>query len=73
MMISISRFVRRLASLRKNEDGTQLVETAIWLGVITAAAIGAIVAMRDPISSTLQGVAEAVNSNMGTTTTTTGG
>ncbi len=42
MKLSIARLFARL---RKNEDGTQLVETAIWLGIISAVVVGAVVTM----------------------------
>lgn len=60
----MSKFFSPIAQLfsraQKDEKGTQLVETAIWIGVITGAALAAVIAMQTPVSSVLQRVGEAV-------------
>jgi len=33
---------RFVSAIRKNEKGTQLVETAVWIGIISAAVVGTI-------------------------------
>jgi Flp pilus assembly pilin Flp len=55
-----SLIVRMFSRLRKNEDGTQLVETAIWLGIISAVTIGAIVAMAPVVEDVFDRVSDAM-------------
>ena len=39
-----------MTRFKKDEDGTQLVETAIWIGMISAAAVGAIAVLGPYVS-----------------------
>ena len=57
MKLSIAR---QFARLRKNEDGTQLVETAIWLGIISTITVGAITAMGPLIQGVYERIRDAI-------------
>ncbi|WP_448187744.1 hypothetical protein [Azospirillum sp. sgz301742] len=56
----ISPIARLFSRVQKDENGTQLVETAIWIGVISAAALTAVISMQGPVSTVLTRVGTAV-------------
>lgn len=57
----ISNISGLFARLAKDEDGTQLVETAIWLGIISAATVISITAMAPFIEGIYANVLDAIN------------
>lgn len=60
----MSKFISPISHLfsrvREDEKGTQLVETAIWLGIITAGAVAAVVAIAPQVTAALTRVQTAL-------------
>jgi Flp pilus assembly pilin Flp len=56
----ISPISRLFSRVQKDEKGTQLVETAIWLGIISAGAVAAVVAIAPQVTTALTRVQTAL-------------
>lgn len=57
VLSSISSFFSRV---RKDEKGTQLVETAVWLGLITALAVATVITIGTDVQAVMEAVEAAL-------------